>query len=434
VFTQALQQQPENAALHSNLSVAQGDAGLLDDALASLEKAVALEPENAGAMSNLGSLLMTLGRDVEGEQWLSRAIAQAPQDAVPLSTALLLLPYHREDPRFAGLDALYENRAALALTPRIQLDFAVGKVREGEKNYEAAFAAYEEGNRLSRQGQPFDEVADQKMVDTLCAFYDTALFARAGQQALPDASQDERVPVFIVGMPRSGTSLLEQVLASQGELFGAGELTEMSRLAEQAVQLLRTGVDIVDLLPALRNLGRLYLDSVWQRAPHARFISDKMPENFFHLGLIHLMLPQARIIHARRDARDTCFSCYSILFRSGHAYSYDQQLLARRYLRYEQLMQHWQHVLPAGRILDIAYEDMVADLEVQARRLLDYLGLPWNPACLDFHLTQRHVHTASVSQVRQPLYASSVARWQRFESYLQPLLQVLESGESHPPV
>jgi hypothetical protein len=242
--------------------------------------------------------------------------------------------------------------------------------------------------------------------------------------ALPEAEY-ARVPIFIVGMPRSGTTLIEQILASHPSVYGAGELPLMASLARKADQLLHAEPSPERALAALRQLGRDYLDQVWRLAPLASHISDKMPENFYFLALIHLMLPQAKIIHAMRAPLDTCFSCFSIFFRYGHEFSYDQQTLGRFYLGYEKLMRHWHQVLPAGRIVDVVYEDMVADHEREARRLLDALGLPWHAACLDFHTTERTVHTASVLQVRQPIYSSSVARWRRFAPYLAPLRAII---------
>ncbi len=231
--------------------------------------------------------------------------------------------------------------------------------------------------------------------------------------------KDERVPIFIVGMPRSGTTLIEQILASHPALYGAGELKTMSDFA-RTVAL--DSPDWEGALLALRKLGQEYLDQVWKLAPEARYITDKMPGNFYHLGLIHLMLPNAKIIHSMRDPMDTCFSCYALRFAHGHEYCYDLKTLGRYYQRYTKLIRHWHDVLPAGRILDVRYEDNVADPEREARRLLGYLGLPWDPACLRFYETDRPVKTASVMQVRKPIYSSSVARWKRFEKHLGPLL------------
>jgi len=225
-------------------------------------------------------------------------------------------------------------------------------------------------------------------------------------------------------MPRSGSTLIEQILASHPAVFGAGECTLMADLARQGAQWLQTAPTEV-ALEELRRLGREYIDQMWRLAPHASHICDKLPSNAFHLGLIHLMLPEAKIIHSRRDPMDTCFSCYAQQFRSGHGYSYEQTALGRQYLRYHTMLRHWHQVLPAGLILDMRYEALVAHPQDQARRLLNHLDLPWDPACLQFYQTRRTVETASVVQVRQPIYSSSVGRWKHFASHLQPLSAML---------
>jgi hypothetical protein len=228
-------------------------------------------------------------------------------------------------------------------------------------------------------------------------------------------------------MLRSGTTLIEQILASHPDIHGAGELTTLDGLAKKAKLLSLDILDWKEALIALRKLGQEYLDQVWKLAPDARYITDKMPGNYGHLGLIHLMLPNAKIIHAVRDPMDTCFSCYSIRFTLGHEYSYDLGTLGRQYQRYSKLMKHWHNVLPAGRILDVRYEDNISDPEREARRILEYLGLPWDPVCLKFYESGRAVRTASVAQVRKPIYSSSVARWKRFENHLEPLLEAIRA-------
>ena len=168
------------------------------------------------------------------------------------------------------------------------------------------------------------------------------------------------------------------------------------------------------------------MERAWRQAPQATHVTDKLPANYLHVGMIQLMLPHAKIVHAMRDPMDSCFSCYARLFEDGHlGFSYDLGSVGRRYVRYIGLMRHWHRVLPAGAVLDLRYEDMVADTAGQARRLLDYLGLPWDEGCLDFHRNERVVRTASIAQVRKPIYGSSVARWKRFEKHLAPLLEIV---------
>jgi hypothetical protein len=232
-------------------------------------------------------------------------------------------------------------------------------------------------------------------------------------------------------MPRSGTSLLEQILATCPGVYGAGELSELSEVVASAMPGadFRYFPEAVGAMKAqeLQRMGEQYLERIWRHAPDAVRITDKMPANYFYVGMIHLMLPGAKIIHAMRDPMDSCFSCYSRLFNESNlSFAYDLGTLGRYYARYITLMRHWQAVLPANTILDMRYEDMVADTETQARRLLAYLGLPWDDRCLAFHQNKRRVITASAAQVRKPIYQTSLARWKRYSEHLAPLLELVK--------
>jgi Tfp pilus assembly protein PilF len=425
-YRSALKINPDYAEAHNNLGNTLLDLSRLDEAEASYRRAIEIKPGLADAHSNLGSALITLGKMGEAEKSLNKAIELAPGEAKPLATAFLYIPYRQDDPRFNQLEAVYAKRQSLPLEERIKLNFAMGKAMENIGQYDRSFSAYEEGNRLQYQKHPFDEAGDENFLEKSCSLFTADLFKECAVLAntLP-AIQDERVPIFIVGMLRSGTTLIEQILASHPAIFGAGELTTF-----KAVLLPRDSTSAEDALLALRKLGQEYLDHVWKLAPDARYITDKLPGNYCHLGLIHMMLPNSKIIHAMRDPMDTCFSCYALRFTHGHEYCYDLGALGRQYLRYSKLMKHWHNVLPPDRILDVRYEDIVADPEREARRMLDYLGLTWDSACLRFHENRRAVHTASVTQVRKPIYSNSVARWKYFEKYLGPLLETVNPTAS----
>jgi len=236
------------------------------------------------------------------------------------------------------------------------------------------------------------------------------------------------VPIFVLGMPRSGTTLTEQIIASHPDVYGAGELPDLLRIAHRKTDPKTTSFpDNLRYLDrsTLTAWGTEYIGGLIQRAPQAKHITDKMPANFLAVPLIHLMLPNAKIIHVNRNPVDTCLSCFMRLFRRKQEHTYDLAELGRYYVDYSRLMDHWRNILPAGSFLDINYEDIVADQEGQARRLLDYCGLEWNEACLDFHKTKRQVRTASVTQVRQPIYTTSVERWRPYEKFLGPLLDQL---------
>jgi len=249
------------------------------------------------------------------------------------------------------------------------------------------------------------------------------------------AGEPSAKPIFILGMPRSGTSLVEQILASHPQVFGAGELN----LFERSVGDVRPAIQEAPAYPEIARhiaaghfgeIGGRYLAGIQQLAPAASRITDKMPANFLFAGLIHLALPNATIIHTVRDPVDTCISCFSKLFTEGNFHSYDLAELGRYYRRYQSLMTHWHRVLPPGRILDVHYEDTVADVETVARRIVAHCGLSWDQRCLDFHRTERAVRTSSATQVRRPIYASSVGRRHVYGPLLEPLLAELSPPDA----
>ncbi len=232
-------------------------------------------------------------------------------------------------------------------------------------------------------------------------------------------------------MPRSGTTLVEQILASHPMVHGAGELTEFNEAVDSIKGLDGAALTYPEFVPplgasALRQLGGRYLELVCKRSPSGERLTDKMPSNYYFLGLIHLALPNAKIIHTVRDPIDTCISCFSKLFSADQNHTYDLAELGRYYRRYEQLMTHWRRVLPTESFLDVQYEDVVANLEGAARRIIAYCGLPWDDRCLAFHETNRPVRTASATQVRQPIYKNAIGRWRVYQEFLGPLLTALE--------
>jgi len=246
------------------------------------------------------------------------------------------------------------------------------------------------------------------------------------------AGDPSTVPIFVVGMPRSGTTLIEQVLASHARAFGAGELVDL----DHVVAALRSTNGAQTAFPevvtemtseALRQAGSRYVERISSAVPNMERIVDKMPMNFRFIGLIYFALPNAKIIHVRRDPVDTCFSCYSLLFTGTQSYAYHLAELGRYYRAYEGLMEHWRQVLPHGLMLEVHYENVVNDLEGEARRIIDYCDLPWDDACLRFHETRRAVQTASAAQVRQPVHRLSIGRWRPYRRMLQPLLEALDA-------
>ncbi len=303
------------------------------------------------------------------------------------------------------------------------LDFALGKAYADLKEYERSFKHLLAANAAKRTTAAYDEQATFAFFDRIERTFSPELMAaKAGGGAPSDR------PIFVLGMPRSGTTLVEQVLASHPAVHGAGELTIFREAVQAAAPPARLYPDFVPALDeaAIGRIGTEYIKRLGARAQQGERVTDKLPSNFLYVGLIHLALPNAVIIHTVRNPIDTCISCFSKLFKPGEQlFSYDLGELGRYYRRYQQLMEHWRRVLPPGRILDVTYEDVVADLEGQARRILAHCGLPWDERCLAFHETDRPVRTASAMQVRQPIYSSAVERWRVYEEFLGPLLTAL---------
>ncbi len=417
-YRRAVTFRPRSAAAHNNLGVALQLVGRHDEALAEAEQALALAPDFAEAHHGRGTVLRTLGRLDEAQQELERAIALSPRKAEFYRSLAEAKRFSDGDPHCAMIEALARDMAALPEEERIHLHFALGKVYDDLGQHERGFSHLIEGNALKRGQIVYDEAGMLARFEvTRALFSAVVLRERAGQ------GDPSPLPVFILGMPRSGTTLVEQILASHPEVYGAGELSDFERAVAALGGPDGAPADIGG--EELRRLGASYVEKITALAPRARRISDKMPANFRYAGLIHLALPNARIIHLTRDPVDTCLSCFSILFGGDQPFTYDLGELGRYYRAYQRLMAHWRAVLPAGVMLEVQYEALVGDFEPEARRIVAHCGLEWDAACLDFHNTQRPVHTASSFQVRQPLYRSSVGRWRPEEEGLRPLLDAL---------
>jgi tetratricopeptide (TPR) repeat protein len=423
-YRQALAIHDRFAEPHFNLGNILRDQLRLDEAEQSYRRALAIKPDYLMALNNLGLCLKKQGRVEEACASFEAAIAIKPDFLQSICNLAPFRTYAADDAQLRILEDQRHQLHGLPPAGRVNYWFALGKMREDAGRHDDAFAAYAEGNHLQRMRFPHDEAREAALVARLRSVFHADLFAR---RSLPDPTSS-RTPIFIVGMPRSGTSLIEQILASHPGIHGAGELTDLHDVVHSLDTSTAAYPEIVPTLPVevLQHLGEAYMERAWRHAPQATHVTDKLPANFLHVGMIHLMLPHAKIIHAMRDPMDSCFSCYARLFEDGHLdFSYDLDTVGRYYLRYIELMQHWHRVLPPGTVLDLRYEDMVADTEGQARRLLDYLGLPWDEGCLDFHRNTRAVRTASIAQVRKPIYRSSVARWKHFEAQLAPLLDIV---------
>jgi len=423
-YRRALAIQPGYGDAHHNLGNALLALDCNEEAIAHYEQAIAVDSAKAELHNNMGTALHEIGRLEEAYRAYEKAVELAPRAAAIHLNLASLRPFTAGDPRLATLEKLFEDVGSLGVDDQIGLHFALGKAFADLEQPERSFRHLSAGNALKRRQIAYDESETLRTFERIRATFTPRLL-----QQKPGGGDDSPVPVFVVGMPRSGTTLVEQVLASHSRVFGAGEREDF----REAVSALKGPNDtpaFPELAAAmsgedLRRLGSHYVGRVSATSPEAARIVDKMPINFLYLGLIHMALPRARVIHVRRDPVDTCLSCFSLLFTGDLPHTYDLGELGRYYGAYAALMEHWRSVLPPGVMLEVRYEDVVDDLETQARRLVAHCGLDWEDACLAFHQTQRPVHTASVTQVRQPIYRSSVGRWRPYGHLLQPLLQAL---------
>jgi len=431
-YQQALRINPEHGLSWNNLGSAleqRNGPKDKDAAKQAYARAIKINPQHAEAQNNLGAIESEQGLlDAAGKSF-EAAILAKPDFVEAHYNYSSLHKYTPNDPHLVHLESIRERYNTLDERARIRYGFSLGKALDDVGDYDRAFAAYAEGNRLQHATLPYDEANAQALATQIISEFNADFFSQ--RKDWHDARDDKRTPIFIVGMPRSGTTLLEQILCSHPSVFGAGELIDLNGVIVAATESVG-GIDgsFVSAASKLKEkdivgLGNDYLKRVWKLSQKSRFITDKMPANFFYIGLIHLALPHAKIIHAMRDPMDSCFSCYTRLFNDTMAFAYDQGTLGRYYSRYIKLMQHWHAVLPQGTILDLPYESMVVDTEAQARRVLEFVGLPWDANCLNFHENKRLVKTASIAQVRKPIYTSSVARWKHFAAHLRPLYEIV---------
>ncbi len=428
-YAQAVSIRPDNPETLCNWGVALAQLERWDEAEAIFRRAIASHPGFAGAYNNLGLILKERGRMAEARSAVEEAIRLCPKDASYYDNLAAMGSLSAGDRYVTALENLAADAASLAPVNRMHLHFALAKVSEQFGNPEGAFRQLLAANTLKRQRVAYDEGATLGIMDRV-----RQVFTRDFIGAREGAGARSAVPIFIVGMPRSGTTLIEQILASHPQISGAGELTLFEQTAGGIGRATPRGLPFPDFVPGMtadqfRELGALYLEKLLVRAPGATRIVDKMPANFLYAGLIHVALPDAVIIHATRDPADTCVSCFSVHFTKGQLHTYDLAELGRYYRHYQALMAHWHSVLPPGRITDVRYEELVDDLEGVARRIVARCGLTWDPRCLDFHRNARPVRTASATQVRRPIYRSSVGRWRRYQNFLGPLFAALAGAD-----
>jgi tetratricopeptide (TPR) repeat protein len=392
-----------------------------EQAMTSYDAALAIDANCAHSLVKKASLAYFLGRFDE-----ARAAAEKVHEIDPREVGGYLVlaetkDFAPDDPQIAAMEDLLRDTKAVNARDRMGLHFALGAVYRKLGEHERSFRHFVDGNSIKRRHADYDEKMVLGMFSRIEEIFTPEFIASKSGHGDPSTK-----PIFIVGMPRSGTTLIEQILAGHPRVHSLGEIKDFP-LSLFALKGMNYPENVLAMSPEeMGKVGVTYLQKVAPLIPAtADRFTDKMLTNLLYVGLIHLALPNARIIHARRDPIDNCVSCFTQVFIEGHNYTNDLGELGRYYNAAERLAAHWHRVVPAEALLEVQYEQVVGDLETQARRIVAHCGLDWNDACLDFHKVERAVTTASAAQVRQPLYRSSVGRWQVYGDQLKPLLEAL---------
>jgi tetratricopeptide (TPR) repeat protein len=423
-YARALELKPDYLEAHIAAGKVLRQIGRIAEAEESCRKALGLAADSSEALALLGEILADRGRFDDAEQLFRRAIAIAPDQPEAWAG---LARYRKMQPDAAWLAAaqrLLGKSAGVGVGQEINLRYALGKYFDDVEDFDNAFSSYRLANELKKRGAPkYDGERLVRRVDQIIALYDADWLHRASAQG-----NESRRPVFIVGMPRSGTTLTEQILASHPDAFGCGELRfwHTARVDYESSALRGAESQGAEGRGAIAAAAEKYLSLVAGFSAEAARVIDKMPANFMNLGLIHAAFPHARILNMRRNPLDTGLSIYFQIFSNTHLYANDLEDIAHYFTQYSRLMAHWRSILPKGTILEVPYEKLVSVPEAGIREIVQFVGLPWDPRCLSFNETERTVITASNWQVRQPISTSAAGRWRNYERYLGPLRSLME--------
>ena len=430
----ALKQEPENAEALIVLGQLLHETDRVEEGLEVLEKALKLSPESPDALNFYGVTLKSMGRLDESREFLLAALKRNPRLFGAYANLNDLIDFSKGegDELFQQLDGIFKSVKNPEAEQFLPLHYAYAKALDDRGEPEKALDHYITGGRIKRTQLNYNEAETHEFFDRIRDAFSKETFENRAFSGL----DDER-PTFIVGMPRSGSTLVEQILSSHPDVYGAGEVKYLSqalgRLRDRFPSLPKYPDMMAKITPAQMGIvAKDYLKTLTAASGDSRRVTDKLLTNYFFAGLIHLLFPKAKIIHTRRDPVDTCLSGFTKLFKDDMPHSYDLGELGRYYGKYREIMEHWEKVLPEGVLITVQYEDVVADTEGQARRLIDFLGLPWNEKCVDFHKSDRPVKTASVAQVRKPIYKTSVERWKKYGNGLQPLVDAIAGSTAKP--
>ena len=430
----ALKEEEDNAEALTLLGQILHETDRYDEALEVLEKSLKSKPDSPEALNFYGVALKSVGRLDEAREHILKALKKNDNMWGAYANLNDLVDFSEGvgEELFNRMEAIFEAARNPQAEVFLPLHFAYAKALDDRGQHEKALAHYIEGGKMKRTQLDYKESETFGFFEGIAKAFPKEVFENRKYPGL----DDDRM-VFIVGMPRSGSTLVEQILSSHPDVYGAGEVKHLSRalgqLRDRFPSLPKFPDMAAKMTPAQYDIvAKSYQQALSAGAGESRKITDKLLTNYFFLGLINLLFPKAKVINTMRDPVDTCLSGFTKLFKDDMPHSYDLGELGRYYGKYRDLMQHWHKVLPEGFLTTVQYEDVVADTEKEARRLIEFLGLPWDPKCVEFHKSDRPVKTASVAQVRKPIYKTSVKRWKKYGDGLQPLVDAIEGKAAKP--
>jgi tetratricopeptide (TPR) repeat protein len=421
----ALKEQPDNVDAMTLAGQIAHDLDHYEESIGYFEQSLQAKPNNIEALNYYGVALKSVGRLEDARNTFIKALEVQPRAIGTYSNLVDLEKFTPENPLFQTMKRIVERVKSPETAPYMALHFALGKAYDDMGEYQQAFHHYSVGARLKRATLTYNEDEVAQFFAETRRIFSKEFIAR---RDIP--SNPSKAPIFIVGMPRSGSTLTEQIISAHPKIFGAGEIKNLS----YSIAALRLKFPSLPKFPTLAEamrpthfatIAKNYLAAIMKISDNAERVTDKLLTNFFFAGLIYMMFPNAKIVHTKRNPIDSCLSTWTKLFKDDMPHSYDLGELGRYHRRYQELMDHWREVLPASAFLEVQYEEMVADPETNARRVIDFLELEWDPRCLKFHESDRPVKTASVSQVRKPIYKTSVERGLRYGDKLNPLIEGL---------
>ena len=423
-YKKAIFYNPNFTMAHYNIGVTYKNAGNYSQALNAFKQATSISSNFLEAHQNTGIILMELGLFEDAITSFKKVLKLNPNSIEALYSLSTVQKYTSYTDDVKTRETLFKNNK-ISIFDKIQLSFSLGKIFEDLKNRNKSLEYLKIANRIKRKTFSYNIKDDLKIFDSIIKNFNQEFF-----NARVDKGIKDKTPIFIIGMPRSGTSLVEQILSSHKYVFGAGELTNLAEICFSKGRIINEDFVKKVLNSQFKNfkiMAQLYINELRSHSSSAFHITDKMPENFFYVGMIKLMMPNSKIIHCKRNPVDTCMSNFQNNFEIETKYAYDLKELGLYYCAYKRIMDHWHSVLP-GFIYDLVYENLVNDPETNIRSLLDFCNLKFDPKCINFHRSKRPVKTASLFQVRQPIYKTSIHPWKGYEDQLTPLLTSLQSG------